>query len=151
MSSPSVLDDRRAAIDIAIIRQSVARCGLIVRWAPTDRMLADALTKDKGDPADLLRSVLRSGVYQIAGEQVVLENKAEERARRQNRGVQKAQENKHKNRKHKDTQLTEDTSHEEPFIVPPPGLCIKIWVVHCIGQVNVLVLGVIHWDELGAH
>ena len=43
MSAPSVLDDRRTAIDIAIIRQSVTRCGLIVRWAPTDRMLADAL------------------------------------------------------------------------------------------------------------
>ena len=50
---------------------------------------------------------------------------AEERARRQNRGVQKTKENKHRNRKHKDTPLIEDTSIEEPFIVPPPGLCIK--------------------------
>jgi hypothetical protein len=82
-STPAALDDRRTAIDVAIIRQSMHRCGMQVRWAPTDRMLADALTKNKGDPADLLRAVVRSSTYQLSAEQTVLDLKAEEKKRRQ--------------------------------------------------------------------
>ena len=66
------LDDKRTAIDIAIIRQSISRCGLEPRWCPTGHMVADAFTKDKGEPLDLLRSVIRQGRYQLADEQTVL-------------------------------------------------------------------------------
>ena len=45
-------------------------------------MLADGLTKDKAEPMDLLRSVLRSARYQLADEQTVLDRKKEERERR---------------------------------------------------------------------
>jgi hypothetical protein len=82
-STPAALDDRRTAIDVAIIRQSMHRCGMQVRWAPTDRMLADALTKNKGDPADLLRAVIRASTYQLSAEQTVLDMKADEKKRRQ--------------------------------------------------------------------
>ena len=89
MSSPSVLDDRRTAIDIAIIRQSSSRVGLITRWVPTDRMIAGALTKDAGGPADLLPTILEVGKYQIANESLVLDRQAEERLRRQEKGSQR--------------------------------------------------------------
>ena len=43
------------------------------------RMLADAFTKDAGDPTDLLRSCLKCGLYQISAEETVLENQALEK------------------------------------------------------------------------
>lgn len=45
-------------------------------------MVADGLTKDKAEPMDLLRSVLRTARYQLADEQIVLDRKKEERERR---------------------------------------------------------------------
>ena len=54
-------------------------------------MLADGLTKDKLDPADLLRSCVRSGVYQIAPETAVLARQAAERE------LRKARQSEHNN------------------------------------------------------
>ena len=51
-SSPT-LDDRRTAIDIIIIRDSVKRLQASPRWLPTDRMLADAMTNESPDAFDL--------------------------------------------------------------------------------------------------
>eukprot|EP00435_Cladocopium_sp_Y103_P069678 s26_g33.t1 len=70
LGSGGTLDDKRVAIDVAVIRQSI-RSRLQPRWVPTDRMVADGLTKDKGEPLDLLRSVFRSARYQLADEQLV--------------------------------------------------------------------------------
>ena len=53
-----------------------------IRWVPTNRMLADGLTKDAGDPIDLLRSCIRNSSYQISPESVVLEKQAEEKQHR---------------------------------------------------------------------
>ena len=50
-----------------------------VRWLPTNRMIADGLTKDKVDPIDLLRSCVRAGSYQISPEEHVLAQQAAER------------------------------------------------------------------------
>ena len=86
LGSGGVLDDRRSAIDIAIIRQSITRTKLEPRWCPTDRMAADGLTKDRAEPIDLLRSILRSSKYQLADEQLVLDRKREERDRRKEVG-----------------------------------------------------------------
>lgn len=86
LGSGGVLDDKRIAIDIAVIRQSVQRSRLTPRWVPTDRMVADGLTKDKGEPLDLLRSVLRVARYQLADEQTVLDRKREEKELRKNLG-----------------------------------------------------------------
>lgn len=85
VSSPTAVDDRRTSIDIVIIRQSVARLGAHLRWVPTNRMLADSLTKDSGDPTDLLRACIREGTYQISPEDTVLEMQAQEKQRRLNR------------------------------------------------------------------
>ena len=81
-SSPTSIDDRRTSIDVVIIRESLKVTGGSIRWLPTNRMLADGLTKDKLDPIDLLRACIRKGTYQISPEELVLEQQAEERARR---------------------------------------------------------------------
>ena len=80
-SSPT-LDDRRTAIDIVILRDSIDRLGASLRWIPTDRMLADSLTKESVEAFDLLRACIRSGQYQISPESNVLEMRARERDRR---------------------------------------------------------------------
>ena len=51
-SSPAKAEDKRVAIDLAIIKQCVQRTGLRTRWVPTELMLADSLTKDHVEPAD---------------------------------------------------------------------------------------------------
>ena len=78
-SSPTSVEDRRTSIDITIIKESVRSCGAHVRWVPTNRMLADSLTKDAGDPIDLLRSCIRSSSYQISPETEVLERQSAEK------------------------------------------------------------------------
>lgn len=80
-SAPS-LDDRRTAIDIIIIREAIQRMGASLRWLPTDRMLADGMTKEAADALDLIRACLRTGKYQISPEEAVLEWRAHERQRR---------------------------------------------------------------------
>ena len=80
-SSPT-LDDRRTAIDIVILRDSVHRLKANLRWIPTNRMLADSLTKESPEAFDLLRACLRSAKYQISPEELVLERRALERERR---------------------------------------------------------------------
>jgi hypothetical protein len=54
-------------------------------------MAADAFTKDKGEPLDLLRSVLRQSRYQLADEQTVLERKKKEKLLPQRRAQERAQ------------------------------------------------------------
>ena len=58
------------------------------RWVPSALQLADSLTKPGGDPADTLRSVLRSGKYQLRSEHEALESRAAEKARGQALGAQ---------------------------------------------------------------
>ena len=82
-SSPTSIDDRRTSIDVVIIRESLKNTKGSIRWLPTNRMIADGLTKDRADPVDLLRSCIRQSRYQISPEQTVLLQQAEERARRQ--------------------------------------------------------------------
>ena len=85
LSSPSSVEDKRCGFDLVISRQCMQRLGATIRWAPTNRQLADALTKDSADPVDLLRSCMRSGEYQLSPEHVILERAAAERSRRKQR------------------------------------------------------------------
>eukprot|EP00435_Cladocopium_sp_Y103_P011801 s2210_g3.t1 len=87
LGSGGTLDEKRAAIDVAIIRQGIIRCGLEPRWCATGHMLAEGLTKDRGEPLDLLCSVVRSAKYQLADEDTVLERAKAERDRRKSLGV----------------------------------------------------------------
>ena len=79
VSSPSKVEDKRVAIDLAIIRQAVERTGMKVRWCPTELMLADSRTKDSADPADLLRAALQCSEHQLAPEASVLAQKKQQR------------------------------------------------------------------------
>ena len=54
--SPS--EDRRSAIDLAIIWENLSRPQLFLRWIDGKAQVADALTKLHGD-GDLLRAVCR--------------------------------------------------------------------------------------------
>ena len=85
LSSPSSVEDKRCGFDLVISRQCMQRLGATIRWAPTNRQLADALTKDSADPVDLLRSCMRSGEYQLSPEHIILERAAAERSRRKQR------------------------------------------------------------------
>eukprot|EP00974_Lingulodinium_polyedra_P031025 2985491-Lingulodinium_polyedra.AAC.1 len=69
MGSPSSVSDKRCAIDLSIAKESLRRLGGTLRWGPTSLMLADCLTKDRAEPADLLRACLRHCCYQLADEQ----------------------------------------------------------------------------------
>ena len=81
-SAPTTLDDKWSSIDIIIIRESLQRCRGVLRWVPTDRMLADVLTKNQGDPADLLRACMRNSTYQINEEGHLMAIRSAERDRR---------------------------------------------------------------------
>ena len=81
-SAPTSIEDRRTSIDVVIIRESCRCMSAYIRWVPTNRMVADAFTKDAGDPTDLLRSCLRRSRYQISPEETVLEHQAREKERR---------------------------------------------------------------------
>ena len=85
LSSPSSVEDKRCGFDLVISRQCMQRLGATIRWAPTNRQLADALTKDSADPVDLLRSCMRSDEYQLSPEHIILERAAAERCRRKQR------------------------------------------------------------------
>ena len=88
MSSVSKVEDKRVAIDLAILKQCMTRTGLSVRWCPTELMVADGLTKDQMDPADLLRAALEVGEYQLNQEATVLAIKKQQREERKKRQTQ---------------------------------------------------------------
>ena len=78
-SSPTSIEDRRTSIDVVIIRESCRHMQAHVRWVPTNRMLADGLTKNTGDPIDLLRACMKRSTYQISPEETVLQMQAAEK------------------------------------------------------------------------
>ena len=93
LTNSGTVEDKRTAIDIAIIRQSIQRTGLEPRWCATGHMVADGLTKDKCEPIDLLRSVVRAAKYQLADEQTVLDRKKAEKEHRKHKAAQRAEAN----------------------------------------------------------
>ena len=95
LGSGGVVDDKRTAMDVAKIHQSTQRTGLEPR-CPTTYMTADALTKDRPKPIDLLRSVLRSSRYQLADEQMVMDRRREEKERRRRIASQRSEQRKPK-------------------------------------------------------
>ena len=73
LSFPSSVEDKRCGFEMVISRQCIQRLGATTRWAPTNRQLTAALTKDSADPVDLLRSCMRSVEYQLYPEHTILE------------------------------------------------------------------------------
>jgi hypothetical protein len=60
--------EKRAALEICVIRDSLHTLGGKARWIPHQRNPADCLSKIKGNVEPLLQ-LLRKGSYQLVGEQ----------------------------------------------------------------------------------
>lgn len=112
LSSASKCDDKRIAIDLSIIKQAMHRTGLSVRWCPTELQLADGLTKDQQDPADLLRAALSIGEYQLNPEASILSLKKQQREERLYlRKMLQQQESQHRSQKIKFAAKTESPAN----------------------------------------
>ena len=70
-ASPGSVGDKRVAIDLVIVKESLKRLWGSIRWAPTWLQLADALTKENVDAMDIVRGAMKSTVYHSR----VLQNK----------------------------------------------------------------------------
>ena len=64
MCTFSQVEDKRTAIDIAILRDDLQRTGGHIRWVEGQNMLADPLTKKM--PGDFLRSVCNRGLWTLS-------------------------------------------------------------------------------------
>lgn len=56
-------EDRRVALDLLDVRESIEQFGGVIRWTPTDHMLVCSFTKNM--PADLLTNDLHAMVYSL--------------------------------------------------------------------------------------
>ena len=66
--------EKRAALEICVIRDSLETMGGNARWISHDRNPADCLTKLKGNVEPLLK-LLREGTYQLVAEQDEMEQR----------------------------------------------------------------------------
>jgi hypothetical protein len=105
--------DKTAAIDVVVLRDHMSRLSIPMRWCPSERQLADSMTKNTADAADLLRSVMKSGRYVLALEETVLAGKAQERKDRLEKGKAKAMSTSPSTSRGglRDYYLPEDTKH----------------------------------------
>ena len=78
-ASPGSIGDKRVAIDLVIIRETLKRVGGLIRWVPTWLQLADAMTKESPEGMDLLRAALVSNRYHLSQESVMLDAAAKQR------------------------------------------------------------------------
>eukprot|EP00971_Amphidinium_carterae_P186924 3710393-Amphidinium_carterae.1 len=75
--------DRRAAVDLSIIQESMTRTGAEVRWVPHGRMLADPLTKIKAYAASpALDDTIKSGKYKFITEGIELQERSNDASRK---------------------------------------------------------------------
>lgn len=103
VSTPGSTKDKRCAVDLVILREAIRDLNLIYRWIPTTMMVADALTKNAGEPQDMLRGLIKKGRYKLSDEGLVMEVRKQERERR----MQVAAENRNKAEAEKQVKQTE--------------------------------------------
>ena len=95
LSSPSSVEDKRCGFDLVISRQCMQRLGATIKWAATNRQLADALTKD-------------------AAEHIILERAAAERSRRKQRQTSS-----------QSSSLQSEPPVSSNAFMVRPGICLK--------------------------
>ena len=78
-ASPGSIGDKRVAIDLVIVRETLKRVGGLIRWVPTWLQFADAMTKESPEAMDLLRAALMSNKYHLSQESVMLDAAARQR------------------------------------------------------------------------
>ena len=81
------VEDKRTAIDLAIIKQDMSCSQVVVRWVQTECQIADSLTK-RMSPA-YLREVMTASRFRIVSEEKALKAKLEERQRRMDCGEER--------------------------------------------------------------
>ena len=81
-ASPGSVSDKRVAIDLVIIRETLQRIHGVIRWCPTWLQLADALTKESPEAMDLLRGALMTNQYHLHAESSMMAAAAEQKQRR---------------------------------------------------------------------
>jgi hypothetical protein len=84
----SQVEDKRTAIDIAVIKQDLSLSHGSVRWIDTRAMLADPLTK--GMSTDFLRHVMTTGQWTVLEEGNALQRKLAERQANEDKKKKKA-------------------------------------------------------------
>ena len=84
-ASPGSVGDKRVAIDLVIVRETLQRIGGVVRWSPTWLQLADALTKETAEAMDLLRAAMTTNKYHLNNESTMMEAAAIQRQMRLSR------------------------------------------------------------------
>ena len=70
--------DKRAALEICVIKDSIEQLGGEVRWVPHEENCVDSLTKLKGNTSRLL-TLMKTGRYKLTGETSELENRKQYR------------------------------------------------------------------------
>ena len=75
-------EDRRSAIDLAIIREDLSRPQTFLRWVDGKAQVADALTKLHGD-GDLLRAVCRQAVTVLVEAPEIMAARRQEKRERE--------------------------------------------------------------------
>ena len=74
-------EDRRSAIDLAIIREDLSRPQMFLRWVDGKAQVADALTKLHGD-GDSLRAVCRQAFTVLVEAPEIMAARRQEKARK---------------------------------------------------------------------
>ena len=62
-------DDKRTAIEMQVIRQSMQETGAVIRWVPHPRMFMDCLTKRSGNRSPLIQ-LLDTGIFRLCDDEV---------------------------------------------------------------------------------
>ena len=75
-------EDRRSAIDLAMIREDFSRPQMFLRWVDGKAQVADALTKLHGD-RDLLRAVRRQAFTMLVEAPEIMAARSQERRERE--------------------------------------------------------------------
>ena len=71
----SMPDERRVALDLLDIRESIEEMGDQIRWIPTDHMLVDCMTKTM--PPDVMLKYMKTGEYAFKYDEVIRHTKRE--------------------------------------------------------------------------
>ena len=80
------VQDKRAGIDLVLLKECLSRTQSLIRSAPDSLQLADVMTKDEARTADTFWAISAKKRYGILPEEIALKLRAEAKEARQERG-----------------------------------------------------------------
>ena len=99
-------EERRVALDLLDVRESIEEMGDKIRWIPTDHMLVDCLTKAM--PPDVMLEYLRTTEYAFKYDDVLKNTKRAQAKVRKEARLKKIGDNK----------ASKDTTDQVLYVVP---------------------------------